>query len=79
VAATKTKPIGDYDDRQFTTIINSASTAAPIGLLLKMAEFCHTYNRLLVGRQRRRALWRLCFNSSVVSWLVGHWSLVGPQ
>jgi hypothetical protein len=38
-AATKTKPIGDDDDRQFTIIVNSASTAALIGLLPKMAEF----------------------------------------
>jgi hypothetical protein len=48
-AATKTKPIDNYDNRQFTTIVNSASTAAPIGLPKKMAEFCHTSNRLLVG------------------------------
>jgi hypothetical protein len=41
-AATKTKPIGDDDDRWFTIIVNSASTAAPIGLPPKMAEFCHT-------------------------------------
>jgi hypothetical protein len=32
VVATKTKPIGDDDHRQFTIIVNSASTAAPIGL-----------------------------------------------
>jgi hypothetical protein len=49
-AAMKTKPIGDYDDPQFTTIINSASMAALIGLPPKMAWFCHTSNRLLVGR-----------------------------
>ncbi len=65
-AATKIKTIGDYGDCRFTTIVNSASTAAPIGLPLKMAEFRHTSNRLLVGRQRRRALWRLYFNSSAV-------------
>jgi hypothetical protein len=29
---TKTKPIGDDDDCRFTIIVNSASTAAPIGL-----------------------------------------------
>jgi hypothetical protein len=45
-AATKTKPIGDSEDRQFTIIVNSTSTAAPIGLPPKMAEFCHTSNRL---------------------------------
>jgi hypothetical protein len=49
-AATKTKLIGDDDDRQFTIILNSASTAAPIGLPPKMAEFCHTSNGSLLGR-----------------------------
>ncbi len=49
--------------------------AALIGLPPKMAEFFHTCNRLLVGRRRRRALLRLYFNSSVVSWLVG-WLVV---
>ncbi len=63
-AATKTKLIGDDDDRRFMIIINSASTAAPIGLPPKMAEFCHTPNILLLGRQCRRALLRLYFNSS---------------
>ena len=63
-AATKTKPIGDCDDCRFTIIVNSASTAAPIGLPTKMAKFCHTSDRLLLGRQRRRALLRMYFNSS---------------
>ncbi len=63
-AATKTKPIGDDDDCRFTIIVNSASTAAPISLPPKMAEFCHTPNRLFLGRQCRRALLRLYFNSS---------------
>jgi hypothetical protein len=63
-AATKTKPIGDDDDRRFTIIVNSASTAAPIGLPPKMAEFCHTSNRSLLVRQCRRALLQLYFNSS---------------
>ena len=63
-AATKTKPIGDDDDCRFTIIVNSASTAVPIGLPPKMAEFCHTSNRLLLGRQCCRALLRLYFNSS---------------
>jgi hypothetical protein len=49
-AATKTKPIDNYEDYQFTIIINSASMTAPIGPPPKMAEFCHTSNRLLVGR-----------------------------
>jgi hypothetical protein len=77
--ATKTKPIGNYDDCRFTAIVNITSTAAPIGRLPKGAEFCHTSNRLLVGCQRGRALLRLYFNSSVVSqsfgWLVGCWSV----
>ena len=82
-AATKTKPIGDDDDRRFTIIVNSASTAAPIGLPPKMAKYCHTSNRSLLGRQCRRALLRLYFNSSatgrrlVVGWwlVVGRWSV----
>jgi hypothetical protein len=60
-------------------IVNSASTAALIGLPPKMAEFCHTSNRSLLGRQRPRALLQLYYNSSAVSrWLlvVGCWSLV---
>jgi hypothetical protein len=70
-AATKTKPIGDDEDCRFMIIVNSASTAAPIGLPPKMAEFCHTPNRLLLGRQCRRALLRLYFNSSATGRLVG--------
>ncbi len=70
-AATKTKPIGDDDDRRFTIIVNSASTAAPIGLPPKMVKFCHTPNRLLLGLQCRCALLRLYFNSSATGWLVG--------
>jgi hypothetical protein len=63
-AATKTKPIGDDDNRRFTIIVNSTSTAALIGLPPKMAEFCHTPNRLLLGHQCRRALLWLYFNST---------------
>jgi hypothetical protein len=74
-AATKTKPIGDDDDRRFTIMVNSASTVAPIGLPPKMAKFFHTPNRLLLGRQCRRALLRLYFNSSVT----GRWSVVGRK
>ncbi len=70
-AATKTKPIGDDDDRRFMIIVNSASTAAPIGLPPKMAKFCHTSNRLLLGSQCRRALLRLYFNSSATGRSVG--------
>jgi hypothetical protein len=72
-AATKTKPIGDDDDRRFTIIVNSASTVAPIGLPPKMAKFCHTSNRSLLVRQCRRALLRLYFNSSAT----GRRSVVG--
>ncbi len=79
--AMKKTTIGDTDDRQLTTLVNSASMAAPIGLPLKGAKFCHTSNRLLVGRQRRCALLWLYFNSSAVGrsvscLLVGR--LVGP-
>jgi hypothetical protein len=69
-AATKTKPIGDCDDRLFTIIVNSVSMAAPIGLLPKMAKFCHTSNRSLLGRQCCCALLRLYFNSSATGWLL---------
>jgi hypothetical protein len=88
-AATKTKPIGDDNDRQFTIILNSASTAAAIGLPPKMAEFCQTSNRLILVRQCRRALLRLYFNSSATGrrsvvggrWLVvgGRWLVVGRK
>ena len=70
-AATKTEPIGNDDNRQFTIIVNSASTVVPIRLPPKMAKFCHTPNRLLLGRQRRRALLRLYFNSSATGRSVG--------
>ncbi len=81
-AATKTKPIGNYDDRQFTIIVNSASTAAPIGLPPKMAKFCHTSNRSLLVCQCCRALLRLYFNSSATGWwsvVGGRWSVVGGR
>jgi hypothetical protein len=80
-AATKTKPIGNDDDRQFTIIVNCASKAAPIGLPPKIAEFCHTFNRSLLVRQCRRALLRLYFNSSATGRrsVVGRWSVVGGQ
>jgi hypothetical protein len=44
----KKTSIGDTDD-QLTTLVNSPSTAPPIGLPPKMAEFCHTSKLLLVG------------------------------
>jgi hypothetical protein len=81
-AATKTKPIGDDDDCRFTIIVNSASTAAPIGLPPKMAEFCHTSIRSLLVRQCRCALLRLYFNSSATgrrSVVGGRWSVVGGR
>jgi hypothetical protein len=67
--------IGNTGDRQLTTLVNSASTVLPIGLLPKMTMFCHTSNRLLVGRQCRPALWWLYFNSSAVKWLFVCWSV----
>jgi hypothetical protein len=64
--------IGHTDDCQFTTLVNSASTAPPIGLLPMGAKFCHTLNILLVAHQCRHALSRLYFNSSAVGcWSVG--------
>jgi hypothetical protein len=90
VAVMKKTAIGDTDDRQLRTLVNSASTAPPIGLPPKMPKFCHTLNILLVGRQRHCALLGLYFNSSVscrsvgqlvgrsVGWLVGRsvsWSV----
>ncbi len=66
----------DTDNCRFTTLVKSTSTAVPIGLPLKTAKFCHTSNRLLVGRWCHHTLWQLQFNSSVVShWSVG-WSVV---
>jgi hypothetical protein len=52
----KKTTIGDTDDRRLMTLVNSLSTALPIGLLLIGAKFCHTSNRLLVGRRCRRDL-----------------------
>ncbi len=72
-AATKNTIIGNTDGRQLTTLVNSASTAPPIGLLWKGAKFCHTLNTLLVGH------W-CCMHYG--GWIsipirsVGHWSLV---
>jgi hypothetical protein len=67
----KTTTIRNTDNHRLTTLVNSASMAAPIGLPPKMAEFCHTSNRLLVGGWCRRALSLLYFNSSANGWLVG--------
>jgi hypothetical protein len=81
-AATKTKPIGDDDDCRFMIIVNSASTAAPIGLPPKMAKFCHTSNRSLLVHQCRSALLWLYFNSSATGWWLvvgGRWSVVGGR
>jgi hypothetical protein len=49
VADTKTTTIGDTDNRQLKTFVNSTSTAPPISLPPMGAEFCHTLNILLVG------------------------------
>jgi hypothetical protein len=48
-AAMKKTIIGNTDDCRLTTLVNSASTVALMGLPPKMAEFCHTSNILLVG------------------------------
>ncbi len=83
MAATKTKPIGNYDDCRFMTIVNSTSTAARIGLPSKMAKFCHTSNRMLVGPWRHSELLRLYFSSSagghrllIIGWLVSQSTIV---
>jgi hypothetical protein len=78
--ATKKTTMGNTDNCLFTTIVNSASMATPIGLTPKMADFCHTFNRLLVGRQCRRTLLWLYFNFYVVGGrLVVSRSLVGQS
>jgi hypothetical protein len=64
-AATKKPTIGNTIDCRFTTLVNIASMAPPIGLPPKGAEFCHTLNILLVGHQCHCALLQLYFNSSV--------------
>jgi hypothetical protein len=46
----KKTTIGNHHYCQLTTLVNSTSTAPPIGLLPKGAELCHTLNILLVGR-----------------------------
>jgi hypothetical protein len=48
--------MGNSDDCRLTTLVNSASTALPIGLPQKMAKFWHTFNRLLGGPRRQCAL-----------------------
>jgi hypothetical protein len=59
VGGNKKTTISDTDNCQLTIIINSALMAALIGLPPKMAQFCHTSNRLLVGRQCHCAIWQL--------------------
>ncbi len=48
------------------------STAPPIVLPPKMAEYCLSSDRFLVARGRRHALLRLYFNSSADGWSVIH-------
>jgi hypothetical protein len=48
-AITKETTIINTDNCGLTTLVNSASTAPPISLLPKDAEFCHTSNILFVG------------------------------
>jgi hypothetical protein len=38
----KKKTIGNTDNPQFLTLVNSTSTAPPIGLPPKETKFCHT-------------------------------------
>ncbi len=76
--ARKKTTIGNTDDDRFTTLVNSTSTAPPIGLPPNGAKFCHTLNILLLRRQCRRALLWLYFNSSAVGQSVGRsvgWSV----
>jgi hypothetical protein len=73
-AATKKTTIGNTEGCQLTTLVNSASTAAPIGLTPNGAEFCHTSNRLLVGRQCP-VPYRGCILIPL-RLVVGRWSLV---
>jgi hypothetical protein len=58
------------------TLVYSASTTPPIDLPPKIAEFCHTSNRLLVGRRRCRALLWLYFNSSSSGQSLVGWSTI---
>jgi hypothetical protein len=69
----KKTTIGDHQYCQLTTLVNSTSTALPIGLPPKEAEFCHTSNILLVGHRCHHALSRLYFSPLllVISQLVG--------
>jgi hypothetical protein len=71
VGGNKKTTISVTGDCGLMTIDNIASTAALIGLSPKMAKFCHTSNRLLVGCQCRCALSRLYFNSSLCRWFPG--------
>ncbi len=77
-AATKKTTRGNCQYHILTTLVNSVSTAPPIGLPPKEAKFCHNLNILLVGHQRCRALLQLYFNSSAVGWLVVSWTVVSP-
>jgi hypothetical protein len=61
------KKIGNRQFCQLTTLVNSTSTAPPIDLPPKGAEFRHTSNILFLGHQRRGALLRLYYNSSAVA------------
>jgi hypothetical protein len=90
----KKKTIGKTDNHVYTTLVNSASTALPIGLPPKGAKFCHTSNILLVGIDaavpyRRYILIPLRSVGQLVGWSVGQlvgwlvsqlvfWSVVSP-
>jgi hypothetical protein len=70
----KKTTISNTDDCQFTTLFQSTSAAMPVGLLPKMAKFCHTFNRLLVGVDTA-APYGGC-NFIHLRSVFGHWSLV---
>ncbi len=67
----KTTTIGNTDKCQLRTLVNSISTAPPIGLPPKGAKFCHTLNTLLVEPWCRHALlWLYFIPLQAVGWLV---------
>ncbi len=72
-AAMKKTTISNCQYCWLTSLVNSTSTAPPIGLPPKGAKFCHTLNILLVGHWCCRVLLRLYFNSSAA----GCWSVIG--
>jgi hypothetical protein len=74
-AATEKTTTGNCQYCRYTTLVNSTSTALPIGLPPKGAEFCYTSKILLVGHQCCHALLQMYFYSYAAGQLVG-WSSV---